>query len=473
MPNKNSTTLPNNSAKPIGSTGTMITGGIISLEEYNRNLIGKNGLQKYDIMRRSDSTIRSALQVVKLPLFAAKWDIQAPVISEDDPEAKAKAKRADYKARFIKRELFHRNVDFVSLLKSITSGLEFGYDVEEKTLELTDFEGEVRIGIKKIDKRKQTTILKWEAGKDKPGITQQLVGQTVEIPMEKLIVFTHDKEGDNHEGISLLRYVYKDWDIKDKLTIVNAIAIEKMAVGVPVIEEKEGSATASVTEVDKAIESISNMRANQQSYIKMPTSLGVAMLDMKSQTTKEVIPTLNYHDRRISQSILAQFMDLGGSAGSGSQSLSKDLTSLFMKSEQAFAQMIISCLQEQLIKQLCDFNFSDMSEGYPQLTVGNISDDDIAGLAEAVSKLVTAGAVTPEATLEDHLREVMSLPKLPQEIKDNYPAKTPLDPENPKPTPAKPKDDVTDKDKEKLDKKDAAVKAARRARSQLIDVLVA
>lgn len=471
--------LPKYAGRPLGESGTVITGGIISLEEYNRKLVGRSALQQYDIMRRSDSSIRGLIQVVMLPLLSAKWAMQPAHIDEKDPEAKSKQERADYKARFINRELFHRSLNFNDLIKSLMGGaLQFGFDVEEKIFELTEFEKQVRVGISKIDKRKQTTILQWQMPDGSPGVRQVLIGKTVDIPMPKLIVFSHDKEGDNYEGISLLRYVYKDWDIKDKLTIVNAIAIEQLATGVPVIEEKEGQ-SASEPDKAKAIETVSNFRANEQRYMMMPSSLGVAMLDMKSSTTKEVIPTLNYHDSRISKSILAGFLEIGGHAGSGSQALAKDLTSLFMKSEEALGNLVISCLQDQLIKQLCDFNFSDMSEGYPQLTVSNIADDDVAVLASATSALVTSGAVTPEATLEDHLREIMGFPKLPQEIKDNYPVKTPptdpaAAPANPdKPTPTDPKaKDKKDLPTEKESKTKAALAEAHRARRRLISELV-
>lgn len=456
--------------KTLGQSGTYMFGGFITSEEYNRSLIGKSGLKIYDIMRRSDSTIRSTVQVVLLPLLAAKWTVQPAKIDKDTPNAKTLQELADNKARFINRELFHRNVDFPQILKSMaTGGITFGFDVAEKTLELTEFEGQTRIGIAKIDKRKQTTILKWESDNGDPGVTQSLINETVYIPMDKLIVFTHDKEGDNYEGISMLRYVYKDWDIKDKLTIVNAIAIEKMAIGVPVIEEKEGQ-TAGEPDKQKAEETLRNFRANEEGFISMPSSLGVAMLDMKSNTTKEVIPTLNYHDRRISQSILAQFMDLGGSAGSGSQSLSKDLTSLFMKSEQALAQMIISTLQQQLIKQLCDFNYSDMSEGYPQLVCTNIADDDITALANAASSLAQNNLITPDAELEDHLRDTMGLPALSEEKKANYsdliaPAVVPA---TPNATPDAKKKDLPD---DKKSKKASLVADARKLEERFIQEL--
>lgn len=466
------TTIPKTFGTTLGQSGTYITGGIITLEEYNQRLVGRNALQQYDIMRRSDSTIRGILLVVKLPLLSATWKMKPAHVDKNDPEATAKQKQADYKARFIEREL-HRKISLDNVIRSMLSSFEFGFDVQEKTLELTDFEGQTRIGIANIAKRKQVTLLRWETKDGKPGF-QQLVpkGATIDIPMEKLIVFSYDKEGDNYEGISLLRYVYKDWDIKDKLTVVNAIALEKLAVGVPKGVPRDNT-TPTPADLAKVEEILSNFRANQKGYIQETETVGIEMMDMKGNSTKDVIPTLNYHDSRISKSALAGFLEIGGHSGSGSQALAKDLTSLFMKSESAMAKMIISTLHEQLIKQLCDLNFTDMSEGYPELTVSNLADDDVTALSTAMSALVTAGAVTPDATMEDKLREIMGMPPLPEDIKENYQDFRPKPSAAPAPTdPIVDSKSAKDLPTEKEAKTKAALINAQRARRRLIDTLV-
>jgi hypothetical protein len=182
--------------------------------------------------------------------------------------------------------------------------------------------------------RKQNTIWKWEQSKsDQPGITQLVGdGSQYDIPREKLVIFTNDKEGDNYEGVSLLRYAYMDWDMLDKLKVSEAIKLDRFSVGVPKGFAKDGQ-TPSTADLTAAEEILRNMRTNEEAFLLMPSTMDVEMLDMKSGSTEDIIPFLNYLDRRISQSILAGFMELGGQSGTGAQSLSKDLTSLFMKSK--------------------------------------------------------------------------------------------------------------------------------------------
>ena len=460
--------------KELGKSGTVIFKGIITQEEYNSklsNIITANRI--YDTMRRSDATVRSTLQVVKLPILSTEWQLEAASDSKED----------EYVRNFCDRELFGRNVDFHHFMKEGLTLFDFGFSVCEKVYELTDFEGQTRIGIGKLSYRKQRSIQAWETQDGKPGVTQMLQDGTglVNIPMVKLIVFTNDKEGDNFEGMSLLRYAYKHWDIKDKLDLVNAIALEKLAVGVPVLKKP---ADANDTDLANAREALREFRANEEGYQEIPIGWELEMMDLKANSTKDVIPTIKYHDRQIQMSVLAQFLSLGGSDASGSRAVSEDHSKLFLLSEEAAAKNLQSTLQEQLIKQLCDLNFANLPNGYPKLTFSKIGDEDATALATNVKELMAAGALTYDAELEEHLRKVLRLPDLPDLLKKQFEedlknqikakkeaaksGKTELDPNKEDDA----DDDLPDDPKKDPEKKaDDAIKAAADARTKLLEVI--
>ncbi len=476
--------------KEQGSSGTVIFKGLITQEEYNVRLSNPISANKiYDVMRRSDSTVRSTLQVCKLPLLSSQWGVEA---ASDDKMDQAIAD-------FVNHELFERNLNFHNFLREGLTMFEFGFSVAEKTYELTEYSGQTRIGIQSINYRKQRSIYAWETKEGQPGVTQQLIGETVSIPMAKLIILTNDKEGDNYQGISLLRYAYKHWDIKDKLDIINAIALEKLAVGVPVLKKP---ADADATDLAAAREALRNFRANEEGYQEIPVGWDLEMLDMKANSTKDVIPTIQYHDRQIQMSVLAQFLSLGGDAGSGSRALSEDHSKLFLLSEEAVAKNIQSSLQEQLIKQLVDLNFTkdQLPNGYPTLTFSKIGDEDTSTMAESVNKLMQAGAITYDPYVEDHVRKLLRLPDLPDEVikafeqtlkeqakarkeaakngtvvtpPSNTPAPKP-DPKDPEKDPSleEEEDPEADPEKNKLAIEASAINEARAARKKLIDVLV-
>ena len=453
--------------KEIGASGTFIPNGIITQEEYNVNLTGSLARKIYDIMRRSDGTVHAALQACKLPILSVDFDIDA---ASDDP-------KDQYIAEYTKDQLFNKNVDFHSTLREALTMFDYGFSVFEKTYEVTAFNGKVQIGIKSLSSRKQNSILYWQLTDGSKGIRQQLLGNIngkvgiVEIPIEKLMVFTNEKEGENYEGISLLRFAYKDWDMKDKLGIVNAIALEKMSVGVPVLGVP---ANADDNEKAKARNSLRQFRANQEAYIELPAQKTdgwyIEMLDMKANSVKDVLPTILYHDKQILLSVLAQFLNLGSSGSSGSRAVSKDHSQLFMLSEEAAVKTLVSTIQRDLITQLVDLNFTDLPNGYPQLRAGRVADDQIETMAAAVNQLMTAGALTADPTLETWVRDSLHAPELPEELQDPAAykeAKLPpapviadpnLDPKTTKPTP-------------KAKTEASVIAAAKDIQKQLVDML--
>ncbi len=468
--------------KQIGGSGTTIFNGQISQEEYNYNLVGQEARRIYDVMRRSDATIHAALMAVKLPIRSLDYSIEAA--SDDEADQKI--------ADFVTHELFDSKINFSDTLREALTMLDYGFSVFEKVYELTEFDGQSRIGIAKLSSRKQRSIRYWITEDGKPGVQQQLIGDTstgmlnygiVSIPLEKLVVFTNDKEGDNYEGTSLLRFAFKDWDMKDKLGLVNAIALEKMAVGVPVLEAPND---ADPVQIAKAEDVIRNMRANEEGFLRVPVGWKIEMLDMKAGTVKDVLPTIEYHNHQIMLSVLAQFLMLGsGKSASGSRATSKDHSDLFMLSEEALVKNIINTLQQQLIVQLCDLNFSDLPNGYPKLRSSRVSDADVTVLSTAMNQLTSAGLLTPDADLEQFARKSLHAPELTEDQLEEYAlkkeqsnaaaqAQIDLAPtartDNTKPK----TNDVAQKDQSlKVDPKTkaSAISAAREAELNLIDVI--
>jgi hypothetical protein len=140
-----SPSFPRNAGREIGKSGTLIQQGQIHGEEYNAALRGHALIKKVEVMRRSNSTVHAALLVVTLPILGADWHIDPATdgegnISDVDQEI----------ADFVNRELFKRNLNFFNFTREALTALPFGYSVFEKMYEPTDFNGKLRIGIKKL-----------------------------------------------------------------------------------------------------------------------------------------------------------------------------------------------------------------------------------------------------------------------------------------------------------------------------------
>lgn len=394
----------------LGGSGTWKTFGYISNEEYLPQLLWRRGIEVYDHMRR-DATVQGMLKAVKHPLLAASYDIEPAATTEFD----------QYVARFVKNELFNRNVKWRKFLRDALGKCDFGFALFEKTYEDTTFEGQFRKGIKEIGWRKQWSILRWSTSADEPGVTQQLLSGPVDIPQEKLLNFVNDQEGDNDQGISLLRYVYGPWEMKRYLENTLMVAAQR-SVGFPIVEYNLDSSKNDQARMKNSLE---NFRNSHQQYMFFPQ--GKFTWDwgkIETNIKTDLLPAIEHYQQEIDRSVLAQFLDLGAGrssgSGTGSRALSEDHSQLFEKALEAVINEIVDEVNTNLIQQLCDLNWSKMPNGYPKLVYSNIGDENLAVLSDYAYKLASVDLLTPDPDLEDWLREVGDMPDLPDDVRDNY-----------------------------------------------------
>ncbi|WP_307609857.1 DUF935 family protein [Pseudarthrobacter sp. W1I19] len=432
--------------RELGESGTLVFSGIITGEEYSPDLMGHKAAVVYDRMRRSDATVRSSLQAVFLPIMQAEWTFEAA--SED---------AADVEMAEFCNENFFTILDWHGFLSEALTYLPFGYAVFEMVLELRPVNGKERIVLSKLAFRKQKSIYRWSSDKFGAGITQMLAnGDSPETPLEKLVIFTNQKEGENYEGISVLRSSYQNWFIKSALYQIDSVAHERHGLGVIDIVEP---AQADDTDRQMLIRAARALRANEQSYINHKAGWDIGFMDMKSQTLRDMMPSINHHDRQISKNVLAQFLELGASSGSGSRSLSEDLTSFFTLAEKATAQTIIDTLARTAIKTLVDLNFT--TDKYPKLKANGLDDEALPVFSEALSKLSAAGAITMDDDIENRSRAAIGVKPLPKDHVREKPAAKP-NPENPMDPDSK--TNIKDVPDEKAKKKVSAEAKIRKAR---------
>ncbi len=196
--------------QPRGMSGTEIFAGYFD-EDYLEAMKGIDRAKEFDKMRRSNPQVKMLISAVQNPIKSASREINA---GSDDVNHLAHAE-------LCKRVLFE-DIKFNKFLNEALGFIIFGHSVFEKVHKLNmdkpiiDDEGKTildsYIGLKKLAWRSQKTIETWnfEDG-EFAGITQQSDGDLAtykDIPVEHLMIFTIEHEGDNLEGISDLPKTY-------------------------------------------------------------------------------------------------------------------------------------------------------------------------------------------------------------------------------------------------------------------------
>jgi hypothetical protein len=224
---------------------------------------------------------------------------------------------------------------------------------------------------------------------------------TKNIPIDKLAVFTFDKEAGDMTGVSLLRSAYKPWYYKTQLEKIDAIQKERHGIGIPIITLPVG-----FNDSDKVLaEAIGrNLRTNERAHVVMPPGWTLEFASINTQPT-DPLKSIEYHKTEIVQNILAAFLENRAGAPDASQDL-------FLKSCRYTAGIIQSVLNIYCIPQLVDFNWLNVQQ-YPTLVARRIGDViDQRTFSFALRNNVGAGVIVPDDPLEDLVRDEMDLPPI-------------------------------------------------------------
>ena len=408
------------SSKPgIGASGTTNFQGIIDTDEYVTALEGSTLYTTVDKMRWSDASVQAAILTCELPIRSAEWTVEP---GTDDAQG-------EEIAEFIKNSLFEERVlKWDDTLRQILLMHPYGVMLFEVIYKIRE---DGKICWRKWAPRLPKTIIKWNT--DKNGELENVVQrayknnslQEFTIPTEKLMVFTNRQEGDNYLGTSLLRQAYKHWFFRDKYYKIDAVATERNGIGIPLITLPDGFTDDDYSDAETMAE---NVRGHEKAYVVKKEGWGFEFADQKSNSLKDPKEMLEHHTREILKSVLAQFVDLGGS-GVGSYALAKEQVEMFLQSLDASAKKIEDIVNKE-IEKLVDFNYNVQPDEYPKLTHSDLGTKDAKEMAEAIQSLMFAGAIQADKKLEIYLRSVLKLPEKDEGEEYEKPEKkTPKEPE--------------------------------------------
>lgn len=386
-----------------GSSGTSVYAGYFS-EEYLNELTGTAAADAYDKMRRSDARCKMSLQAVKTPIMAAEWEIHAA--TQDNPEHKEHAE-------FIKHVLFVDMDKPFSKLEALSLA-DFGFSISEVThkavIDHPRFASYV--GLKSLGWRSPKSVLSWNLDPATGAIesVRQLVTgdlqRYIDIPGKFLLVSSLEKEGDNYEGVSLLRAAYGAWKRKNMYLRLMAIGMERNAIPTPTVEVPEGKQnTEEYTFLTSCLE---NYASHENSYFAYPAGWLVKFLESPFDPEK-LKSAIDMENQEIVAAFMANFLMLGQSQ-SGSRAVSMDQSQFFLGAIQYIADESVKGINHTLIPNLIKMKYGPQ-DAYPVLKITGISDKAGKELADSLKALAEGQFIQPDDELEEHLRQRFGVTK--------------------------------------------------------------
>lgn len=410
--------LPLEATSELGYVGTEIFSGYIQ-EDYQeawRDL--KTRCETVEKMIWGNSTVGALLEAIKAPILSSTQSI----------EPWSKEEKYQEHAEFIRKNFFEY-IDWQDTHVQLLSYIEYGFSVQEIVYEVKDG----MICLKRLAPRIQSSIEKWSIV-NKPwvdghpaGITQSYIyGDEVEgeasltlreIPWDKLLIFSNRRRGNNYEGESILRRAYSPYFYLDLIQKIAGISVERYGVGLPYAKVKGGNGS---TDNAKLEELLRNIRSNEQAFALINenvTEFKILTPEGSGAQNTLLEKLLLFYDRKLYDSVLAGFLNLTAGEG-GSNALSKDQSSFFMRSLQSYTKYIEGRMN-QLAEKLIRLNFGDQ-EGYPCFKysdIGQISMDEFtSSLATAKNASMITWGKNDEATI----RAQLGLPEMEDSVLEMY-----------------------------------------------------
>jgi len=405
-----------------GGSGRGHHHGFLQLEELNRDLQGRMGLEVFDKMWRTDPEVRRNVSMVTNPVVAATWEVE-PYGGDDATPRDIEA------AEFARWFLFdHMQPNLIGhLAEAIPLVVRSGFAPFEHTWGRAEFRGREVLVPRRLSVRLPRSIFRWEqnAEEELEAIVQIIptgeLGGERTIPRSALAYYRIGAEGDNWEGQSMLRPVYKPWFYKDALERLDMLGHEREAIGYPFVYPPAGTSTDS-EQLDEIDKDIAALRAGEDARVIMPgphaqdvdKGEGGWRVDIEglggAEGSRDPHPTLQYHKDSIAAAFLAEFMRLGQGQGAvGARATAEEQSNPFEASIEAMASIPETEINESLVARAVALNFADV-EGAPKVKMSLADGTSLSELATMAGSLVTAGLLTPDHDLEDYLRERGDLP---------------------------------------------------------------
>lgn len=239
--------------------------------------------------------------------------------------------------------------------------------------------------------------------------------KVLDIPAENLLVFTHEKWGDEWTGIALLRSAYKAWVMKETLERISGIAYERHGVGylVGYLPREKAEDTAAQQDMLKML---NEMRQDATAVLPGPKLMSGAtgqqgwLIEVLTPSggIPNFEPMLTYWRGEIAGAMLARFKELGHAA-TGARATADVQSAVWYNALHAAARYI-AAIFNTAIRRLVDLNYPNVKR-YPTLKASGIEARNLLEFAQAVALLVDAEALAPDLPTRQWVRAEIDAPR--------------------------------------------------------------
>jgi hypothetical protein len=280
------------------------------------------------------------------------------------------------------------------------------------------------VGWRRIELRPQESLDRWAFDADGwlRGMWQrQDAKPSVLIPLEQALLFRSLSYTDSPQGRSVLRSAYTPWWDKRRIRELELIGIERDLAGLPMAGVPPRILSSQSTSEDRLKlqafqQVVTGVRRNAQEGLIWPLEYDengnkiytFDLLGTGSRRQIDISEVIARKNAEMAISVLTDWLLLGHEQ-TGSRAVAGTKVDVFTAALDAWSRSTAGVFNAHGTPRLMAMNGAPKRLA-PKLRPANVEKVDIAEFASSISSLLTAGGLTPDATLEDRIRDVLGLP---------------------------------------------------------------
>lgn len=383
---------------------------------------------EWEKLARTNPFVSMALEFVKAPIRDAKVSVEP---ADDSDEAQ---KQADF-IQWCLEDCGEPK--FPEFLNQATNMLVPGFSLFEpvfKEVESEFLPGGKGFGLKKLAERLPSSLhpnawIENEDGTDLAVIRQMGPRNgrtvTVELPADRTLLFTWQRNGNNYAGFSAFRSVWYLCKIQEELMRLVGVSYQREAAGVPIAVAANSSDILDADQRQAMQEFLANLVYHENASAVMPPGWKIDWVFSPGANKGHVIEAWQDLGNAVLQQLQAQQLILGTNGASGSRSAGEthyQASESFVKGVVAVIESVLNGSGDRpytgLVKKLIDANWGPQ-KAYPQIKL-TLKRQQLAALdrLQAISLGKAAGALHITLEDENEIREQLGLAPLEQEEYD-------------------------------------------------------
>lgn len=419
----------------IGYLGLKISNKQV-LEEPSPKLRYPEFYRVVDEMSK-DSVIATGLAFMRMMIGRASWKVRIDSSYSD---------KAKQRAKFLEQNMRDMEHSWDSFISEVSSFIPYGYSIHEKSYRKrlkragSKFNDGL-IGIKSLYPRSQSSIKDWKfdgegrkllsviqtTSNASTGFERAFKEPDVEIPRDKILLFTCDGRLNNPLGNSPLKSVYLTWQTRKSVEEQELVGLSRDLGGIPVLRAPAAIMSDSANDGQKAqyeyLKNVArNLHANRQAGLVLPSDVDentknkfydIDLLTAEGGKNYDVNKVIERLNNQILTALFADVLTIG-QTGTGSFSLADSKVSLTEFALRYRLQEIKDVLNQDLIPSLWALNKWDMDE-LPYFDFELPDATSLEEFSKAIQRIAATSSIEKDRAFFNLVRVRLGLEPYPED----------------------------------------------------------